>query len=135
MSIKGIRRHMGAKAAGVVLFAGAAGMLAAGNADAATWTAYTTDSGATGAHAVYTPDKLSACDTQSDGLRAYASVTWRDSAGNYQGASIDDANGSGTCTTKYIPSLTPGTHFTLSACLKNGSGGALQYCGTKTGTI
>lgn len=125
-----------AKAAGVMLAAGALGLAVAGSASAAAnVTVTTSDSGPSGGKVTYSPDSatLTVCDTQADGLRVYGSMTWFHD-NTYDGYDYSDANGNGTCVKGYTSDLYPGTKFTVSACLRDGATGTLRYCRSATGT-
>ncbi|MBO0654232.1 hypothetical protein J1792_16065 [Streptomyces triculaminicus] len=97
--------------------------------------ARTTDSGAIGgrAHWIADGDKVAACDTQADGKRVRATIYWNDSTGSHY-AWVEDANGAnGDCMIRNDLDLPEGTKVGLEVCLKSGSEGRKEYCGTATG--
>ena len=132
-----LRKSTITKAAGLIMVASAATLAASGSASAAgIYTATTTDSGAHGGQASFNTqtDVLKVCDTQADGLRAYGQIGYYDSNSNWLGSHTDAAGGNGTCVSINTESLKTGVKFTVTACLKNGANGALQYCKNVNGT-
>lgn len=102
----------------------------------------TTDGGASGGTGIFwgdaqgsaadNPEVLGACDKQSDGLRAYANVSWKDSRG-WHIREVEDADGAGNgCEYRTLPNITDGTTVYIDACLKNGPNGPVRFCGSGT---
>lgn len=109
--------------------------LIGGKAFGVTVEARTTDSGAIGgrAHWIADGDKVAACDTQADGKRVRATIYWGDSTGSHY-AWVEDANGAnGDCIIRNDLNLPEGAKVGLEVCLKSGSEGRKEYCGTATG--
>lgn len=99
------------------------------------WQILTTDPGTRGGIGQYfSQDTFKACDAQADGLRVWAQASWGGS-GFPLHATIEDANGAGTCTTGHTNSLPSGVPIRLEVCLRDGSTGPLRYCTTKTATV
>lgn len=74
-------------------------------------------------------EHLYACDMTADGMRAVAIAEWSGGAREVQ--DTDGANGN--CAGHANLSIPEGYFVEVTACVRNGASGALQYCRTWVG--
>ncbi|MFC9507497.1 hypothetical protein [Streptomyces sp. NPDC057002] len=118
-------------------------IFASGSAQAAgnTTLVYTADGGSImGGKAILfgkaSPERLQACDTETDGHSVYALVTWNDNGPH--GAEIVDSDGSSDfCDNKpgniKAVNIPEGTGVRVTACLYESASKQKWACNTKTG--